>query len=101
MILATGITGCIGSSLAKYLLKRGQQVGGLVRNPKQLDSLPAGITGFIGDFEDPGSTEEAMRASESLFLLCGMDAIEGLCKVAKKSGVKHVVQFSGVGAGRS
>ncbi|MBT3274151.1 MAG: SDR family oxidoreductase, partial [Spirochaetales bacterium] len=59
MILVTGITGRIGSSLAKYLLERGQEVGGLVRDPKQLESLPDGITGFVGDFEDPDSTEEA------------------------------------------
>jgi uncharacterized protein YbjT (DUF2867 family) len=96
MILVTGITGRIGSSLAKYLLERGQEVGGLVRDPKQLESLPDGITGFVGDFEDPDSTEEAMKASESLYLLCGIDAVEELYDVAKKSGVKHVVQLSGV-----
>lgn len=96
MILVTGITGRIGSSLAKYLLERGQKVGGLVRDPKQLDSLPAGITGFVGDFEDPDSTEEAMKSSDSLYLMCGIDAIEELYEVAKKSGVKHVVQLSGV-----
>ena len=98
MILVTGITGRIGSSIAKYLLEDGQEVGGLVRNPKQLESLPAGITGFVGDFDDPGSTEEAIKAADSLYLLAGMDKIEGLYDVAKKSGVKYVVQLSAAGA---
>lgn len=98
MILVTGITGRIGSSLARYLLERGQEVGGLVRDPKQIDRLPAGVRGFVGDFEDPDSTREAMKAADALYLLCGIDAIEGLYEVAGKSGVRHVVQLSGVAA---
>ena len=62
LILVTGATGKIGSSIAKQLERLGKEIRLLVRDPKKLFSFPSAekVTGDYGDVE---SLDHADRKS--------------------------------------
>lgn len=68
-VFIIGITGAVGSLLAKDLLSRGDTVAGLVRRPEQREKLAAlGMTGEIGDIT-------ALTAAELAPMIHGADAV--------------------------
>src|SRR5215208_6314922 len=109
--LVTGATGKVGNAIASALLDRGDQVRGLVRDPKRAASvLPAGIEPVRGDVTDPESLDAAAEGCELVFNSMGMpeqwvrdDAIfdrvnaQGsgeLARAAKRTGIRRFIHTS-------
>jgi nucleoside-diphosphate-sugar epimerase len=72
-ILVTGATGFIGRHLAEHLLKRGDRVRVLVRDPARLSpTLADRVEVVTGDLTGGASLVEAVRDVESIFHLAGV-----------------------------
>jgi uncharacterized protein YbjT (DUF2867 family) len=97
-ILVTGASGNVGRNLVEQLLKRGEDVRALVRDPAKTD-FPAGVSVVQGDLLDPDSLRGAFSGVSTLFLLNAVvpdeftQALIAL-NLAKDAGIKHVVYLS-------
>lgn len=104
VILVTGATGQQGGAVARSLLRQGQKVRVLTRNPDKAAGLAkAGAEVIKGDLTDPTSLAAALRGVQGVFAMstpfeAGMDAEvkQGivLADAAKKAGVAHYVYTS-------
>ena len=104
MIVVTGATGNVGSSVVRSLLEHGEKVRAFVRDPAKAQRMLGGEAELsIGDFDDARSVAEALDGAERVFLSSG----EGPDKVrwekavidaAAKAGVGLVVKASTMGA---
>jgi len=104
MIVVTGATGNVGSSVVRSLLERGEKVRAFVRDPeKGRRMLGDDVELSIGDFDDARSVAVALDGAERVFLSSG----EGPDKVrwertvidaAAQAGVRLVVKASTMGA---
>ncbi|QNK64078.1 NAD-dependent epimerase/dehydratase family protein [Pedobacter sp. PAMC26386] len=66
-IFLTGATGYIGSSLAKFLADKGNQVYGLYRNPAKVEELKQlGIIPVLGTLEDKELLDQYARLSDTV-----------------------------------
>lgn len=80
MILVTGVTGQQGGAVARSLLRQGQKVRVLTRNPDKTAGLAkAGAEVIKGDLTDPTSLAAALRGVQDVFAMstpfeAGMDA---------------------------
>jgi farnesol dehydrogenase len=104
----TGITGFIGSNLARQLTTDGHQVNAIVRNPKRTD-LPdiPGVNYFSGNLDDDELLLAAMDSCEVAYHLAAfakpwakdlstyqrinVDGTVTIFSIARKAGVKKVV----------
>src|SRR6266480_946037 len=66
-VLVTGATGKVGNAIASALLERGDQVRGLVRDPKRAASEP-----LLGDATDAQTLAAAVEGCELVFNAMGM-----------------------------
>jgi uncharacterized protein YbjT (DUF2867 family) len=104
MILITGATGTVGSTLVEQLVADGQPVRALVRDPeKAAKSLPTEAELFRGDLLDAESMEEALQGVERMFLLSPpsqrmLDMEASAIAAARAAGLKHLVKLSVVNA---
>jgi uncharacterized protein YbjT (DUF2867 family) len=94
MILVTGSTGNVGREVVANLVRRGEDVRVLVRDPTTATS--SGVDRAVGDLAHPESTRDAFRGVDRLFLLPGYP---GMARVAREAGVGRIVQLSGGSAG--
>jgi uncharacterized protein YbjT (DUF2867 family) len=104
LILVTGATGQQGNAVACSLLRQGQKVRALTRNPDKAARLAkAGAEVVKGDLTDPAGLEAALQGVHGVFAMstpfeAGMDAEvrQGmvLADAAKKAGVQHYVYTS-------
>ena len=70
--MVTGATGFIGQELLDLLLRRGDIVHVLCRNPRMLQARPEqNLKCFTGDVLDPASVERAVAGCSSVFHLAG------------------------------
>jgi nucleoside-diphosphate-sugar epimerase len=109
--LVTGATGKVGHAVAASLLDRGDEVRGLVRDPKRAASiLPAGIEAVGGDVTDPDTLPGAVEGCDLVFNAMGMpeqwvrdEAIfdrvnavgsQRIAIAAKRAGVRRFVHTS-------
>lgn len=70
VILIAGITGGIGSALARRLHASGHQVAGYARSADRLDALAAALPGlatFVADATDPAQVEQTVQAVVARF----------------------------------
>jgi uncharacterized protein YbjT (DUF2867 family) len=104
LILATGATGKIGSSIAKQLERLGKEFRLLVRDPKKLSSFPSAekVTGDYGDVE---SLDHAFRGVSSAFIVSGYAKPGERSKLhrnafqaAQRAGVRYLIYLSTLGA---
>jgi uncharacterized protein YbjT (DUF2867 family) len=103
-ILVIGGTGTIGNSVCELLQSEEADFTALVRNEEKAINFHAkGIKTVIGDLSDLDSLKKAMVGIEKLFLLSvtspEIPLLHGnAAKVAKESGLRHIVKISVRGA---
>jgi NAD(P)H dehydrogenase (quinone) len=104
LILVTGATGKIGSSIAKQLERLGKEIRLLVRDPKKLFGFPSAekVTGDYGDVE---SLDHAFRSVSSAFIVSGYAKPGERSKLhrnafqaAQRAGVRYLIYLSTLGA---
>ena len=112
MLLLTGATGLIGSSLLRRLTARGEPVRCLVRDPRRLGPERVRVQITIGDLTDPRALRRAMRGVSTVVHLAAshrdqphatIEELAGmatwrLLRAAEHAGVEHFVFFSALGA---
>jgi uncharacterized protein YbjT (DUF2867 family) len=104
MILITGATGTLGGEVVRQLSAKGIDFRAAVHSISKASEISA-LGGEVVEIDsiDQDTLEEAFKDIEKLFLLTPLSplAIEmtvNLVDAAKKSGVKHIVKQSGLGA---
>lgn len=104
MILLTGLSGPVGLRVAKRLYKSGHEFTALTRDPnKDLDLKSKRVTLVKGDLSKPESIRKSMDGVDNVLLISPIVDIQfklekNFIDAAKKSGVKHVVKYSAIGA---
>jgi len=112
VLLLTGATGLVGSSLLRRLTARGEPVRCLVRDPRRLGAERVRVQITIGDLNDPRALRQAMRGARSVVHLAAshrdqphatIEELAGvatwrLLRAAEQAGVEHFVFFSALGA---
>jgi uncharacterized protein YbjT (DUF2867 family) len=112
MLLLTGATGLVGSSLLPRLLAEGTQVRCLVRDPRRLGTQRVRVQIALGDLTDPPSFRNALRGVDTVVHLAAairdqprgsIEELNGIAtwrmvEAAERQGVERFVFFSGLGA---
>jgi len=111
--LVTGVTGFVGSHIARQLASRGERVRALVRPTSRRDALEGVAVEFVeGDLRDGASLERAMRGVERVFHVAAdyrlwtrrpeelyesnVEGTRRLLELAGQAGVKRIVYTSTV-----
>jgi dihydroflavonol-4-reductase len=111
--LVTGATGFTGSHLVQDLVRSGQSVRALARNPGRARSLPAEAEVMTGDITDPSVVERAVKGCDVVYHLAAsfreagipdsryrevhVDATRRLLEAARAEGVTRFVHCSTIG----
>ena len=115
LVLVTGGSGFLGSSVARALIARGSRVRALVRSSSPPDNLTGlGCEIVAGDLTDPESLKAAMQGVRYLFhvaadyrfwardpsviLRVNVDGTRSLMREALAAGVERIVYTSSVAA---
>ncbi len=112
MLLMTGATGLVGSSLLRRLLAEGTQVRCLVRDPRRLGTQRVRVQIALGDLTDPPSFRNALRGVDTVVHLAAairdqpggsIEELDGVAtwrmvEAAERQGVERFVFFSALGA---
>jgi uncharacterized protein YbjT (DUF2867 family) len=93
MFLVTGATGNVGAEVVSVLAAAGEPVRALVRRPDAV--LPDGAEAAVGDLNDPGGLDDALKGVEGIFLLSGYNDMPGMLAKARDAGVRRIVLLSG------
>jgi uncharacterized protein YbjT (DUF2867 family) len=97
-ILVTGGTGTVGSAVVRELVRRGEAVKVLSRDPAKVKDAK-GVTAVKGDLLDPSSVRHVFEGSDRVFLINPVsqtEASEGLMAITgmRKAKVQRVVYLS-------
>jgi len=112
MLLLTGATGLVGSTLLGRLLAEGTQVRCLVRDPRRLGAQRVRVQIALGDLTDPPSFRNALRGVQTVVHLAAsirdqprgsIEELTGIAtwrmvEAAERQGVESFVFFSALGA---
>jgi NADH dehydrogenase len=112
MLLLTGATGLVGSSLLRRLVAEGAQVRCLVRDPRRLGTQRVRVQIALGDLADPRSFRNALRGVQTVVHLAAsirdqpqgsIEEINGIAtwrmvEAAERSGAERFVFLSILGA---
>ena len=112
MLLLTGATGLVGSTLLRRLLAEGAQVRCLVRDPRGLGTQRVRVQIALGDLTDPPSFRNALRGVDTVVHLAAairdqpkgsIEELDGIAtwrmvEAAERQGVGRFVFFSALGA---
>ena len=112
MLLLTGATGLVGSTLLRRLLAEGTPVRCLVRDPRRLGAQRVRVQIALGDLADPQSFRNALRGIETVVHLAAairdqprgsIEELNGIAtwrmvEAAERLGVERFVFFSALGA---
>ncbi len=112
MLLLTGATGLVGSTVLRRLLVEGEQVRCLVRDPRRLGSQRVRVQIALGDLTDPPSFRNALRGVHTVVHLAAsirdqprgsIEELNGIAtwrmvEAAERQGVERFVFFSALGA---
>ena len=114
MYVITGATGNTGSEAAKALLRKGEKVRVLGRSAERMKELAAqGAEPFLCDVSDATTLATAFAGARAVYAmippnLAAPDArayqdrvSDALAAALEKSGVKHVVSLSSIGADKT
>ena len=112
MLLMTGATGLVGSTLLRRLLAEGTQVRCLVRDPRRLGPERVRVQIALGDLAEPFSFRNALRGVDTVVHLAAairdqprasleeLNAVATLrlLRAAERAGVERFLFFSALGA---
>jgi uncharacterized protein YbjT (DUF2867 family) len=112
MLLLTGATGLVGSTLLRDLLGQGMSVRCLVRDPRRLGAQRVRVQIALGDLTDPPSFRNALRGVQTVVHLAAsirdqpsgsIEELNGIAtwrmvEAAERRGVERFVFFSALGA---
>jgi uncharacterized protein YbjT (DUF2867 family) len=112
MLLLTGATGLVGSTLLPRLLAEGTDVRCLVRDPRRLGAQRVRVQIALGDLTDPPSFRNALRGVQTVVHLAAsirdqprgsIEELDGIAtwrmvEAAERQGVERFVFFSALGA---
>jgi uncharacterized protein YbjT (DUF2867 family) len=112
MLLLTGATGLVGSTLLGRLLADGVEVRCLVRDPRRLGARRVRVQIALGDLTDPPSFRNALRGVHTVVHLAAsirdqprgsIEELNGIAtwrmvEAAERQGVERFVFFSALGA---
>jgi uncharacterized protein YbjT (DUF2867 family) len=104
MILVIGASGTNGREVVSRLAARGLPVRAMVRNPANAEALRLpGVEVVGGNLDDASSLDLALSGVDRAFYLSPVDQrtvrwFDGFLAAAKRSGTRHIVKFSGMGA---
>jgi uncharacterized protein YbjT (DUF2867 family) len=112
MLLLTGATGLVGSTLLGRLLAEGSEVRCLVRDPRRLGAQRVRVQIALGDLTDPPSFRNALRGVQTVVHLAAsirdqqrgsIEELNGIAtwrmvEAAERQGVERFVFFSALGA---
>jgi uncharacterized protein YbjT (DUF2867 family) len=112
MLLLTGATGLVGSTLLGRLLAEGTEVRCLVRDPRRLGAQRVRVQIALGDLTDPPSFRNALRGVQTVVHLAAsirdqprgsIEELNGIAtwrmvEAAERQGVERFVFFSALGA---
>ncbi|MGA3201896.1 MAG: NmrA family NAD(P)-binding protein [Bryobacteraceae bacterium] len=114
MYVITGATGNTGSVIAERLLKAGQKVRVVGRDPKRLQKFTEkGAESFIADATDGGALTNAFAGAKAVYTMIPpnigapdvrayMESVSDALRTAiAKNGIKYAVVLSSVGADKS
>jgi uncharacterized protein YbjT (DUF2867 family) len=112
MLLLTGATGLVGSTLLPRLLAEGTEVRCLVRDPRRLGAQRVRVQIALGDLTDPPSFRNALRGVQTVVHLAAsirdqpqgsIEELDGIAtwrmvEAAERQGIERFVFFSALGA---
>jgi uncharacterized protein YbjT (DUF2867 family) len=112
MLLLTGATGLVGSTLLARLLAEGETVRCLVRDPRRLGAQRVRVQIALGDLTDPPSFRNALRGVHTVVHLAAsirdqphgsIEELDGIAtwrmvEAAERQDVERFVFFSALGA---
>ena len=112
MLLLTGATGLVGSTLLGRLLAEGTEVRCLVRDPRRLGAQRVRVQIALGDLTDPPSFRNALRGVHTVVHLAAsirdqprgsIEELNGIAtwrmvEAAERQGIERFVFFSALGA---
>lgn len=103
MILVTGASGNVGSTVLQELLRAGAPVRGMYRSAEDAAKAPAGANPVIADFADRASLDHALEGVERVYLVCSpipqlVELESNVVNACRDHGIKHLVQNSALGA---
>ncbi len=112
MLLLTGATGLVGSTLLGRLLAEGTEVRCLVRDPRRLGAQRVRVQIALGDLTDPPSFRNALRGVQTVVHLAAsirdqprgsIEELNGIAtwrmvEAAERQGVERFLFFSALGA---
>jgi NADH dehydrogenase len=112
VILLTGATGVVGSTLLRRLTATGEPVRCLVRDPNRLADQRVRVQIALGDLANPGSFRNALRGVDTVIHLAAsirdqprtsIEELNGvatmrLVRAAERAGARRFVYFSVLGA---
>src|SRR2546427_6995576 len=112
MLVLTGATGLVGSSLLRRLVAEGTPVRCLVRDPRRLGAQRVRVQIALGDLTDPPSFRNALRGVRTVVHLASsirdqpsgsIEELDGIAtwrmvEAAERAGVERFVFFSGLDA---
>lgn len=101
--LVTGATGTVGRQVVAELLRRGQPVRALTRDPATA-GLPEGVEVVRGDLTDPGTLAPALDGVAGLHLItfsgayfAPLETGPRIVELAREAGVRRVTVLNGGG----
>jgi uncharacterized protein YbjT (DUF2867 family) len=104
MILVTGASGNVGKMVLREVAKSGAKHRAMYRSAAEAAKAPSGTETVIADFTKPETLNAALRAVDSVFLVCSPipDLVQmesNMIDACLAAGVNHVVLNSAIGAG--
>jgi uncharacterized protein YbjT (DUF2867 family) len=104
MILITGASGTVGSTVLKEVLKTDKPVKVMYRAREDAARAPAGTPAVIADFADKGSLLRALEGVDTVCVVCSpirelVQLESNMIDACREAGIRHIVLNSALGAG--